>query len=193
LEGSDFGGRGLIQSFVLSAFGPKIQHTLWDRGVMMEIVMPTVLFMSRTSAAEFDPPHGAVIIAIRNPRNAPLELEGWADILHLDFHDIDAPYEDFHLFTFKQAGQLCDFVAKHRDMRMIAAHCDYGVSRSAAVALFVSRLLRSSLVEDVAGHNKLVFRRLKVAWLLRRLKGGELRLAIEEYKTLGGCAAGHGP
>ena len=155
---------------------------LWvQRGVQK---MPEVTFMSRSVASRFEPVGNAVLVAIRNPRNHALELEGWADVLHLEFHDIDERYEDFQLFTFGQAFQVCDFIRKHSECDLIAAQCDYGISRSGAVAIFASRLIGSKSLDGTDGFNRFVYRRLVAAHMLDCLKKLKLIKAVRDFQRL---------
>ncbi|MBK6616360.1 hypothetical protein [Ottowia sp.] len=116
------------------------------------------------------PPEGAVLVAIRNPRNQALDLEGWRDVLHVEFHDIDAPFGNFTMLGFRQALQIVEFINRHERAAMIAAHCDYGVSRSGAVAAFAGQVLGAALEKEAEGKNRLVYRRLMLAQAVYRLK-----------------------
>lgn len=83
---------------------------------------------------------------------APLNLEGWKDVLRLEFDDVtlneqkvmilnplmrgDTDSFETTPFSEEHAGQVLDFIDKHHGEPFIV-HCDAGISRSAAVASFM--------------------------------------------------------
>ena len=75
-------------------------------------------------------------------------------ILRLYFADAEVPSDRFPeavLFTPAHAGQIWDFVLRHRDLERIVLHCDAGISRSAAVAAALARILNGDDAEFFAG------------------------------------------
>lgn len=68
--------------------------------------------------------------------------------MHLDDNDIDQVRDRFKLFDESHAQQLLDFVERNADCETLAVNCFAGVSRSAAVALFISEWLQVPCYRD---------------------------------------------
>lgn len=86
-------------------------------------------------------------------KNTLLSL--YKDVLFLNFYDLS--YENLYslsnkqydevegyLFTTEQAKQIIDFATKYKD-DSIFVHCTAGISRSQAVALFISKYIYNDL------------------------------------------------
>jgi hypothetical protein len=110
------------------------------------------------------------LISITEPgRLAPIQ-EGWGSILRIQFHDVTedslvyAAQEGFVVFSDELADVILDWLEEHEGtFTDIVVHCAMGVSRSAAVALFISEVyeLLNFNVKRAMCHNKLVY---KVLW-----------------------------
>ena len=86
-------------------------------------------------------------------------------VLRLSFLDADAPTAEMpeeQLFSQEQAAAVWSFVANRAaDIRLIVVHCDAGVSRSAAIAAALAKVLRGDDAEFFAGRyrpNRRVYR-----------------------------------
>lgn len=79
------------------------------------------------------------IISITTPGQAKTSLKpGWGGVLRLEFADVD---DGEHAMYRAQAAQIIQFA--HQQVllgRDIIVHCDAGISRSAAVALFLGNV-----------------------------------------------------
>lgn len=135
--------------------------------------MKSVVFYPRAIAEQLRPTNGQVIVSIHDRVQGPASLqEGWKDVLFLSFHDTDVAKEGYDLFNESQAKDVIDFIAKHKDVEQIVVHCTMGVSRSAAVAMFISDQQERSLFQQgraffhpdrPAQYNRLVYSTLNRA------------------------------
>ena len=100
-------------------------------------------FLSVDEAQAFVPNIQTVAISILTPGRAPAQLHpGIEDVLRLYFHD-GVPYgtapRKVDLFSTEQAQAVIDFLRHHNAQsqpRHLLIHCEAGISRSAAVAVF---------------------------------------------------------
>lgn len=132
--------------------------------------METVTYISRSRAQSTKPPENAVIISLHDISEPPADLQpGWKDRLTLCFHDADEGTLGLTLFNRQMAQQILEFVEKHASTtEQLVVHCQMGVSRSAAVAIFLSEVLElpcymGDLRVSFAtykNYNKLVYRTL---------------------------------
>lgn len=114
-----------------------------------------VIFMSRDDAkAHTYNSHEDVLISISDTGVAqPAITSSPKDILAIDFHDhiwSDTPKEA-HWYMIEQAEQVAQFVHKHTDIRNILVHCNYGESRSKAMALAISKMTGRSIMRSTGG------------------------------------------
>lgn len=104
--------------------------------------MQTTDFMSRQQASIFSPPRESVLIAMVDPdQNFPQYFGVWDDILKLQFWDSDVDGEEkwgYPPATEDQLQQIVDFIQKYKNTHSIFAHCEMGISRSAAVSTFIA-------------------------------------------------------
>lgn len=86
------------------------------------------------------------VISITDPGQAPARIEGDSAVLRLSFYDlteaatVDARFGPETLFDAERAARLAAFVGELNDAPEsvdVTVHCEAGVSRSSAVALFV--------------------------------------------------------
>jgi len=81
------------------------------------------------------PPKKAVLISIRDKGQEDAKIDDkWDAVLRLTFDDADISGD---LFDCNQAQEVINFVEKYVE-HSVYVHCHYGVSRSAAVALFIA-------------------------------------------------------
>ena len=103
-------------------------------------------FTSRQKAESLPGSPNIAVISITDPTTPPAALSlAFTKVLRLSFFDA-IPADEFipaplpGLFDYRMARQIVDFVAAlQADQQAydVLVHCEYGVSRSAAVALFV--------------------------------------------------------
>ena len=111
--------------------------------------MKSVVFYSRVIAEKLQPTGSEVIVSIHDRSQEPATLQdGWKDILRLSFHDMDVAKENYDLFNQDQAKEVIAFIEKYADVERIVVHCNMGVSRSAAVAIFISEQQERNLFQQ---------------------------------------------
>lgn len=104
-----------------------------------------IQFCGRWEAERFVSTKPWVAISITDPGSEPAKLleKNRLSVLRLQFHDLDQPaLGSGDLFTPTMARRIIAFViqwAPHVDG--LLTHCEAGISRSAAVAAFVSKAL----------------------------------------------------
>lgn len=102
------------------------------------------------------------LISITDPdrEEAQLYPHAWEGVLRLKFHDVDYQVgQSYILFNKDHAKQVMSFLAKHEsDVDSVLAHCEAGISRSAAVSKFVAYVYGLQFPENYMLYNKHVFR-----------------------------------
>lgn len=97
----------------------------------------TVTFIPREVAEVFPPAKDTHLISIIHPQQArPFHHEEWSGITTLMFDDVTMQAKGMLLFDFSHAKKVIDVV--NRGHRHIVVHCEAGMSRSAAVAKWIS-------------------------------------------------------
>ena len=104
-----------------------------------------IYFSSRELAESWSGDATMAVISITDPGTPPAALSpSFRHVLRCSFFDA-IPADEFlpaplpGLFDLSMAREIADFVQKmqvDRDNHALLVHCEYGVSRSAAVALF---------------------------------------------------------
>lgn len=70
----------------------------------------------------------------------------WLDSIQLEFEDtVDT--NNPKCFNQKQAEELYNFIIRHKNKAGIVIHCTMGVSRSAAIALFIEEYILGKEIE----------------------------------------------
>lgn len=109
-------------------------------------------FLSVDEAQAYVPEVHTVAISILSPGRAPAQLHSdIRDVLRLYFHD-GVPYgtapRKVDLFSTQQAQAIIDFLRSHNaapNPTHLLIHCEAGISRSAAVAVFAASECRVPL------------------------------------------------
>ena len=103
--------------------------------------------MSRSVAKDLEPPENSVMVSIWTPnttnftaRGAPFFRFRWESFLSIDFYDTEFGNETYPPITEEQGKIIFDFVMLHKDKDILCVHCDAGISRSAAVAIFFAEM-----------------------------------------------------
>ena len=119
--------------------------------------------ISITSAENWRGGIREAMISIRSPHDDPVRLrKGWAFVLRLCFHDIGKPVRGGKLFSETDAGRVIRFLDRvEGKVDAVYVHCSAGVSRSPAIARFISQ--RYGLTNAYLNHptfNRHVYRTL---------------------------------
>jgi predicted protein tyrosine phosphatase len=119
-----------------------------------------VIFMSRDTAARYPFTADDVLVSISDTFVKPPEFTTPPqDSVAVDFHDY-IPYagsnEGHHWITFEQGIDIANFVLKHTDKRNIIVHCNYGESRSKAVAMAIKACMPERAVMRSNNYGNLV-------------------------------------
>lgn len=100
-----------------------------------------------------------------------VESPKWLALVKQEFHDIDPSHcsdgwaKQWILFSDAQADEILDMLERTRDVvEVYAVHCEGGVSRSAAVAKFISVYFGLDFPESYMLYNKHVFSTLIRRW-----------------------------
>jgi len=100
---------------------------------------------SRQEVEAYKTGEKTILISIRDAGSKKANIQkGWQKIMFLDFDDIDRQIGDYRLFTLDDANKICGFVEKSvrvlgKDI-IVVINCEAGISRSAAVGLFLERV-----------------------------------------------------
>jgi predicted protein tyrosine phosphatase len=130
-----------------------------------------VIFCSQQSACERAAWRNWAVISITDIdfADAPLQ-EGWLDVLRLKFDDIaEISHEGYVRMGELQARAIIQFVMRmHDDKRCegILVHCWAGVSRSAAVAKWISERYQLSFPKDYEYANQHVYMLLREEYMI---------------------------
>lgn len=128
--------------------------------------MRYVTFVPRHIAEAWTPDENTLLISINHPEDEKLPFPEWKDVLWLFFDDVTESVGGYTAFDLDMAQQINSFVSKGYN---IVTHCQAGMSRSAAVAKWISEEYGHELVFNDNGiqtlkhHNKLVYNTLNAA------------------------------
>lgn len=155
--------------------------------------MRTVTWMSKNWIERITKP--SVIISIGDPQeDLPNFAVSHIDVLRLEFHDIpngisiddlDSTYREM---DWHDARKLLQFEHRYKDDDIIV-HCHAGVSRSAAVALYIGSCCKRviDLAKPCSGdyslYNRQVYRQLELAHCDLQLTGAQVT-QMDMLKTI---------
>ena len=122
-----------------------------------------IRFMSQADAVKLVPMQDTALISITEPGELADLAQGWDHLHRISFHDCDeSTFSGCILFDSSMADRLIDFVdCLPHDVNRIFIHCNAGISRSAAVAKFISERLDVNFNNQYPLYNKLVYRTLR--------------------------------
>lgn len=113
-----------------------------------------IMFCSREKAEALGGRDDTVIVSICDPNSEPARLKyGFRAVLRVRFDELPEGVSSLHglsLFSVQQADEIATFIeAVHRFSAPLSlvCHCEAGISRSAAVALFAEALTGASFPE----------------------------------------------
>lgn len=107
------------------------------------------------------------VISITEPMSAFGQAklkDGWHKVLRLEFHDLDVENEPYVLMDKEMARQVVKFARDNsQEIEGILVHCNAGVSRSAAIALWIADEFGLQFNRQYHLHNKHVYKLLREA------------------------------
>lgn len=118
-----------------------------------------IFFLPRDVAERIDPRDTWAIISISDPGGGADLKSGWKWRLNLNFDDIQKAYPGYVTFSYEQAEEVVNFLAKiaaSTEVGTLFVHCEAGISRSAAVALFAQENFSTRGRIHGDHHNKFV-------------------------------------
>lgn len=131
--------------------------------------MKTITWLSKLWMGTIDKP--SVVISIGDPgESLPDFACDMIDVLRIEVDDVDQDLgPEYRMFDWLHAKKILDFEERYKDHDIIV-HCHAGISRSAAVALFLSKARKRLL--DVAKpcsgdhrhYNRWIWRQLEITW-----------------------------
>jgi predicted protein tyrosine phosphatase len=132
-------------------------------------MLQEVVFIGRAEAEALYGSEDWAVISINEPEasdGAAKPQSGWHAVHQVAFHDISAPVLNmpYVLMDVGQAQDIANFV---RAVAPVAAgiivHCRAGVSRSAAIARWISKTYGLPFPDDYAWDNRHVYELLRTA------------------------------
>ena len=108
--------------------------------------------------------YNTVLISIHDPNreiHPPSKVEGWVDVLQIQFWDVESTIGNYEPLSEEQGGIIKRFIEKHKDKRFMI-HCAAGVSRSAGVGCAVECIVNfdgddygyKTGCSDIKGHKR---------------------------------------
>jgi predicted protein tyrosine phosphatase len=114
-------------------------------------MITSVDFWSRNQVNDYLFNDNDIVISITNPKQHSALISQAADVLHLQFQDMDLEMcelvtemdtdTDFGIFTKEKAQAVMTFIElyhKAEKSYRVIVHCDAGIARSPAIALYVA-------------------------------------------------------
>jgi predicted protein tyrosine phosphatase len=102
--------------------------------------------LNREQAESVEEGTGAVLISITTPLLCPAQIyvPAWEDVLRLEFDDIGQDLAEYRESSYvlpqrEHAEQIVAFIRRHQT-KSVVAHCEAGISRSAAVCVVLRDL-----------------------------------------------------
>lgn len=151
-------------------------------------MIKSIDFWPRIVAENYIFAQNEIVISITDPNQKPANIQQAAEVLRVAFYDLKKPtgnkLYDSGLFTQNHAQNIIDFLDKYKttneEMHLLV-HCEAGICRSAAVALFSYYYTQADFdnLEKTYAANKLVVKTLS--------EESNIEVVIpEEKKSLGG-------
>lgn len=128
-------------------------------------MIKSVRFIPKVEAQLLEPSSTIAIISINGLLGIPPQLVGFHSILRLEFEDVREPTA-FGAFTQAHAEHIHNFLEQLKIETTeldVIVHCKAGVSRSAAVAIYIANTYKCKFpqVEFACGANSYVLNMLE--------------------------------
>lgn len=109
------------------------------------------------------------VISVTEPdRVAKVKDKRWPTVLRLNFHDVDQFRSGYTIFNQGHAERILEWLATwENDLNAVYVHCAMGVSRSAAIAMFIAEKYGLQKKFDylrASRYNRHVYRTLWELW-----------------------------
>lgn len=130
------------------------------------MALQQVVYISRREAEIRVGSADWAIISISDPMHYPAMLKGgWHSILRLEFSDIEQPGKFKVLFSADDARAIRAFVhhADENGCIGMLVHCKAGISRSAAIAKWITEEFNLTCDYSFDGHNHHIYSMLSDA------------------------------
>lgn len=136
------------------------------------------------------PPLNSLCISIMNSSDTLEEYfplsDDWSARIRLTFDDINEPVDNLSVFTYDQAVLILKAVLDENleiksEYDNIIIHCTAGVSRSAAVALFLNQLKHHTTITDLTRHGWACFNSYVLVTLLEAYYFMAEELGLPQY------------
>ncbi len=115
---------------------------------------------------KFQFPH--LMISIFSPNDKPkLPInKNRIATLSLGFHDLDKKYNDYKIFSKKDAYSIFEFLKQNKSTKNIVIHCDAGIARSPAIAAALAKIFNFDDLKYFKKYlpNRLVYRTMLDVW-----------------------------
>lgn len=98
--------------------------------------MRTITFVPRAVAQQMNGDGKILVSIVHSDQELPKHNEGWNDVSYQVFDDITGASGGLVMFDVGQASDIIKFIDSH-DCDVVV-HCEAGMSRSAAVAKWIS-------------------------------------------------------
>src|SRR5574343_1552976 len=147
----------------------KSHHRQFTIQVLHIAMIKDTGFVSKKVAEAYKEPVAAehrILISCTTPgkKIAKLHNDSWRAVLRLQFHDADPGHMnkdeacEYKYFTQEQAVEVLKILKEHQDgAREAIVHCEAGISRSAAIAKFISVIYSLDFPDRYSVYNKHVF------------------------------------
>lgn len=119
-----------------------------------------IINTSQECAERISPNSNTALISIISPGSSRSFKQQWKNFLPLEFNDAIYSGNKNKIFTKKDAAKIKDFVKElPKTIDTIIVHCEGGISRSAAVAKYLSEKYNQPNFYE--RYNELVYKILK--------------------------------
>lgn len=139
--------------------------------------MQKIVFVSRAAAMALPGDDQWGVISIHDSKQGPAVLSaGWHAVLRLEFEDVDVSVDGQQgVFDEELAAQVLAFAQQvvATEGKSLLVHCHAGISRSAAIAVFLGALFRLPVSNGsvVVGANYSLYNKRVYRMLQRQVLG----------------------